>query len=62
MTETIPHVVIIGGGISGLATAYYLQKQAAAAGTAVTYTVAEQDGRLGGKIASAQMDAFIVEG
>ncbi|MEN9936727.1 MAG: Pyridine nucleotide-disulfide oxidoreductase, partial [Chloroflexota bacterium] len=43
-----PHVVIIGGGITGLSTAYYLRRAAAAAGTAVRYTLIERDARLGG--------------
>ena len=56
------HVLIIGGGIAGLATAFYLQKRARASGAAVRYTLVEQDGRLGGKIVTDRPDGFVVEG
>ncbi len=55
-------VVIIGGGISGLAAAYELQEAARAAGLAVDYTLLEQDRRLGGKIATDRSDGFVIEG
>ena len=49
--------VIIGGGIAGLATAFYLQE------CGVTdYTLIECSPRLGGKITSAAHDGFLVEG
>jgi oxygen-dependent protoporphyrinogen oxidase len=50
-------VVIIGGGITGLATAYYLQKQ-----DAVHVTLIESSSRLGGKITSVREDGFLIEG
>jgi oxygen-dependent protoporphyrinogen oxidase len=53
------NVVIIGGGITGLATAYYLQQYAHAA---FETTLIESSPRLGGKILSAHQDDFIVEG
>jgi len=56
------HVVIIGGGITGLSTAYYLQKAARAAGRAVRYTLVERDARLGGKLVSEAVGDFVVEG
>jgi len=43
----IRHVVIVGGGIVGLATAYYLQEEARAAGLPLTYTLLESDRTLG---------------
>ena len=55
-------VTIIGGGISGLATAYYLEKQAAAANLPLSTTVIEKDPTLGGKIATRRSDKFIMEG
>ncbi len=51
--------VIIGGGITGLATAYYLQEYAA--GTA-EYTLIEGSPLLGGKITSTHENGFLVEG
>ncbi len=56
------HVVIIGGGISGLATAYALQSEAQKAGLALTYTLLERDNRLGGKIVTERTGGFVIEG
>jgi oxygen-dependent protoporphyrinogen oxidase len=53
------NVVIIGGGITGLATAYYLQQYAHAS---FETKLIESSPRLGGKILSARQDNFIVEG
>ena len=52
-------IVIIGGGISGLATAYYLQRYA---GDAVCITILESAPRPGGKVTSAHENGFVVEG
>lgn len=60
-----PHVVIIGGGITGLAAAYHLQKQSRAAGVSLRYTLVERDERLGGKIVtdySGDAGECVVEG
>ena len=51
-----PHIAIVGGGIAGLATAYYLQQQA------VTYTLIESSPDLGGKISTDVQDGFVIEG
>ncbi len=53
------HVVVIGGGIAGLATAYYLQTRAR---VAVNYTLLESAPWLGGKIVSACENGFVIEG
>ncbi len=58
----IPHIVIIGGGITGLSTAYYLQKEAANTGRRASYTLIEREGRLGGKIQTEHVDGFVIEG
>lgn len=55
-------VIIVGGGIAGLATAYYLQKQATDAGIELEYTLIESDTEFGGKIATAHRDGFVIEG
>jgi oxygen-dependent protoporphyrinogen oxidase len=52
-------VVIIGGGIAGLATAYYLQTRGQGR---VQYTLLERAPALGGKIVSAREKGFVVEG
>jgi oxygen-dependent protoporphyrinogen oxidase len=61
MTES-RHVVIVGGGIAGLAAAYELQEAAQRQGLPVTYTIVERDGRLGGKIVTVREDGFVVDG
>jgi len=54
-----PHIVIIGGGISGLSAAFYLQRAARAA---VRYTLVERDARFGGKLVTNIVGDFVVEG
>lgn len=59
-------VVVVGGGISGLATAWYLEKEAAARGLpGLVCTVLEKSGRLGGKVrtetVSTEAGRFVVE-
>jgi len=49
--------VIVGGGIAGLATAYYLHESGA-----VDYTLIECSPRWGGKITTEELDGFVVEG
>jgi oxygen-dependent protoporphyrinogen oxidase len=56
----LSHVVIIGGGIAGLAAAHRLQKEVA--GRPVRYTLLEGSARLGGKIASRSLGGYLVEG
>lgn len=51
-------VVIIGGGISGLAAAYRLHKL----DPTLDLTLIERDQRLGGKILTEQVDGFVIEG
>lgn len=50
-------VVIVGGGISGLAAAYTLQESKAQ----IEYTLIEKDARLGGKIQTKYDDGFVIE-
>ena len=52
------HIVIVGGGIAGLAAAYRLMKSAPAA----RITLIESDNRLGGKIVTDRVDGFVFEG
>ena len=56
------HVTIIGGGIAGLATAYYLQKKSREAGVDIHYTLIESAPCFGGKIATDIVDDFVIEG
>jgi oxygen-dependent protoporphyrinogen oxidase len=57
-----PQVVVIGGGIAGLATAYALQEGARAAGKALACTLVEARPRLGGVILTERVDGFVIEG
>ena len=58
-------VAIIGGGISGLSVAWYLEKQAAQHGVDLEYTLLEKGARWGGKILTEQVEdsdePFVVE-
>lgn len=56
------HVVVVGGGIAGLATAYHLQEGSRAAGVPVDCILVEGDARLGGKITTRRKNGFLVEG
>lgn len=54
-------VVVIGGGITGLSTAYYLRQQAKERQLSLQITLVEADRRLGGKIKTAHEGPFIME-
>ncbi len=54
------HVVVVGGGISGLATAYRLARTPAN-GISVDVTVLEESPRLGGKLASVEVGGLQLE-
>ncbi|MCI0184499.1 protoporphyrinogen oxidase [Sulfoacidibacillus ferrooxidans] len=57
-----PHVVIIGGGITGLVAAYRLhQLYASETEGAISCTLVEKEGRLGGKIQTKRTDAYTLE-
>jgi protoporphyrinogen/coproporphyrinogen III oxidase len=49
------HIVIVGGGITGLAAAWELQQQD------ISYTLLEATNRLGGKILSEEVDGFVID-
>ena len=51
-------IVIVGGGIAGLAVAYRLRKTA----SGVCITLLECDNRLGGKIVTERVNGFVIEG
>ncbi len=54
------HIVIIGGGIAGLAAAYRIQEEISR-GAALRCTLLEGSGRMGGKIATERFDGFVLE-
>lgn len=61
MWEDTKRVVIIGGGITGLTTAYYLQKEAREKGLKLEVRLLEATHRLGGKIQTVTRDGFVIE-
>ncbi|WP_426446193.1 protoporphyrinogen oxidase [Paenibacillus sp. S-38] len=55
------HIVIIGGGITGLTAAYTLNKRAARENRMLQLTLIERDARLGGAIRTLRRDGFVIE-
>ena len=55
-------IVIVGGGISGLSAAYYLEKYAEEAGMDISVCLLEGRNRLGGVIATERCGDFLLEG
>ena len=56
------HVTIVGGGIAGLATAFYLQEESRKRDKKIQYTLVESAPHLGGKIATERVGDFVIEG
>ncbi|HYK73223.1 MAG TPA: protoporphyrinogen oxidase [Pseudoneobacillus sp.] len=54
-------VVIIGGGITGLATAYYLHKEIQEKDLSINVKLIESSNRLGGVIQTFKKDGFVIE-
>ena len=54
-------VVVVGGGISGLATAFALHEQAAAAGLSLRCTILESGSSWGGKIVTHRVGDLVTE-
>ncbi|MDQ0188705.1 protoporphyrinogen oxidase [Alicyclobacillus cycloheptanicus] len=55
------HIVVIGGGITGLSAAFELKRKAEAVNMPVRCTVIEKDSRFGGKIQTKRRDGFVLE-
>ncbi|MBI5750304.1 MAG: protoporphyrinogen oxidase [Nitrospinae bacterium] len=55
-------IVIIGGGISGLATAYSLEERAEREGKSVSITLLEKKNQIGGNILTERVGDFLIEG
>ncbi len=55
------HIVIVGGGVSGLATAFHLGRLARERGVELRTTVLESDSWPGGRVRTERVDGFQVE-
>ena len=55
-------ITIIGAGIAGLSTAYYLSKLAKQGGQQLEIALLEKERRLGGSLLTEQADGFLMEG
>ncbi len=60
--KALSRIAIVGGGITGLATAYFLQAQARAQQRPLEVYLIEAGPRLGGKVLTEREDGFLVEG
>ncbi|MGE5619621.1 MAG: protoporphyrinogen oxidase [Sphingomonadaceae bacterium] len=54
-------MAIVGGGVAGLASAFYLQEGARRSGAPIDCTLIEADTRVGGKIVTLRERGFVVE-
>ena len=55
-------VVIVGGGISGLSTAYFLQESVRESNGNIEVLLIEKESHLGGSIVTEHVDGFVIEG
>jgi protoporphyrinogen/coproporphyrinogen III oxidase len=60
-SQPIPHVVIIGGGISGLSAAYYLERLANQTGRKIVIRLLEAGDHVGGVIRSERHGDYLIE-
>ena len=58
----MPKVIVVGGGIAGLAAAAHLKAGAAARGMDLDLLVLEKQERIGGKIVTERGGGFLIEG
>ena len=61
MSNYKKRVAIVGGGITGLAAAFYLQKEMLEKNLPIEITLIESSNRLGGKIQTFSKDGFTIE-
>lgn len=55
-------IVVVGGGISGLAAGYYAQQLAEGLDLPISLRILESEPRFGGKIRTERRDGFVIEG
>lgn len=61
MRASVKNIVIVGGGITGLTAAYYLQQEIKEKNLPYHVKLVEATNRLGGKIKTVQRDGFTIE-
>ncbi|MDQ0217596.1 protoporphyrinogen oxidase [Peribacillus cavernae] len=61
MNQSRQKIAVIGGGITGLATVFYLQKKAKEENLPYDVLLIEASTRLGGKVQTAVRDGFVIE-
>lgn len=59
--ESIDTIVVIGGGISGLSSAFYLRKKAKEQGKELRIELIETQSKLGGKINTLHKEGLVIE-
>jgi len=62
MKGRMKRIVIIGAGIAGLSTAYYLDKLSQQVGQSLAIALLEKERRMGGSILTEGADGFLMEG
>lgn len=62
LTHRPRRIVIIGGGVTGLSTAYHLQKAFGPTTGDIAITLLESADRLGGKLISERSEGFLIDG
>lgn len=61
-SSSIPRIVVVGGGISGLVAAYHLLEESRRLGFPVEVRLLEAGTRVGGVIHTVERDGFLLEG
>lgn len=61
MAQRAPTIVIVGGGITGLAAGYWLQQKANACQRPIDLKVLEREEQVGGKLQTEHHNGFIIE-
>lgn len=61
MNQQSCHITIVGGGITGLSAAFYLQREIEEKGLPVQFQLVEEQERLGGKIRTWRHNGYVIE-